>query len=101
MPDSLELPADWKRDTVRSVVDPARPITYGVVQPGQRLDQGVPIIRGQDYSEGAVDDSHLYLVHPNIAAAYTRSMVKGGDILFSIVGYLGQTAIVPAHLAGA
>jgi hypothetical protein len=41
------------------------------------------------------------LIHPNIAAAYGRSTVKGGDILFSIVGYLGQTAIVPDKLNGA
>jgi len=72
-----------------------------VVQPGTRLDQGIPIIRGQDYSGGSVDDSDLYLIHPTIAAAYRRSSVKGGDILFSIVGYLGQTAIVPEHLSGA
>jgi len=95
------LPADWKTDSVRSVVDPTRPITYGVVQPGLRLEDGIPIIRGQDYSRGVVDDLDLYLVHPNIASAYKRSAVKGGDILFSIVGYLGQTAIVPPHLTGA
>ena len=91
----------WLTDTIRSVVDPKRPITYGVVQPGTRLEQGIPLIRGQDYSRGFVDDSGLYLIHPNISAAYTRSTVKGGDILFSIVGYLGQTAIVPENLNGA
>jgi type I restriction enzyme S subunit len=101
MSENTPFASAWREDTVRSIVDPSRPITYGVVQPGTRLDQGVPIIRGQDYSGGSVDDSDLYLIHPTIAASYKRSAVKGGDILFSIVGYLGQTAIVPEHLSGA
>lgn len=101
MSENTPFASAWREDTIRSIVDPSRPITYGVVQPGTRLDQGVPIIRGQDYSGGLVDDSDLYLIHPTIAASYKRSAVKGGDIIFSIVGYLGQTAIVPEHLSGA
>jgi type I restriction enzyme, S subunit len=101
MSENAPLASDWREDSIRSIVDPSRPITYGVVQPGTRLDQGVPIIRGQDYSSGSVDDSDLYLIHPTIADSYKRSKVMGGDILFSIVGYLGQTAIVPEHLSGA
>jgi len=101
MQSTRTLPVNWKRDSIRSIVDPVRPITYGVVQPGERLKQGIPIIRGQDYSRGVVDHSDLYLIHPNIADAYKRSSVEGGDILFSIVGYLGQTAVVPASLRGA
>jgi type I restriction enzyme S subunit len=96
-----ERPVIWPKGNILSIVNPAKPITYGVVQPGKRLDQGIPIIRGQDYSGGVVDDSNLYLIHPQIAAAYKRSTVQSGDLLFSIVGYLGQTAIVPDHLAGA
>ncbi len=101
MQTNSSFPDDWKSDSIRSIVDPARPITYGVVQPGERLKQGIAIIRGQDYSRGIVDDSDLYLIHPHIAEAYARSSLKGGDILFSIVGYLGQTAVVPPTLSGA
>jgi type I restriction enzyme S subunit len=105
MQSSNRLPDTWEKDSVKSVVDPLRPITYGVVQPGERLKHGVPIIRpiirGQDYSHGVVDDSDLYLINPSIAEAYKRSTVEDGDILFSIVGYLGQTAVVPPNLTGA
>jgi type I restriction enzyme S subunit len=83
-------------------VDSGRRVTYGIVQPGPRQERGgVPIIRGQDYSGGQVDDSDLYRVSDEIAAKYRRSSLQGGDILLSIVGYLGLTAMVPDHLTGA
>jgi type I restriction enzyme, S subunit len=41
------------------------------------------------------------MIHPSIARAYRRSVVQGGDLLLSIVGYVGQSAVVPQKLAGA
>lgn len=98
---STDLPSHWRLGVIRDVVDPARPVTYGVVQPGPRQEKGIPIIRGMNYSSGVVDTADLYLVSPNIADAYRRSTVRGGDLLFSIVGYLGLTAQVPEQLTGA
>ncbi len=97
-----EVPSGWRQSTVQEVVDPRRRVTYGIVQPGPRQEHGgIPVIRGQDYSGGEVDDSDLYRVSDEIAAKYRRSTLQGGDILLSIVGYLGLTAMVPDHLTGA
>ena len=95
------LPEAWSRARIRDVVDASRRVTYGIVQPGPRQARGVPIIRGKDYSGGRVNDTDLYLVSPEVASKYGRSIVRGGDILMSIVGYLGLVAVVPEHLAGA
>ena len=97
-----EVPPGWRWSTVQGVVDSNRRVTYGIVQPGPRQEHGgVPIIRGQDYSGGQVDDSDLYRVSDDIAAQYHRSTLQSGDILLSIVGYPGLTAMVPDHLTGA
>lgn len=96
-----DLPSGWRHERLGDLVDKDRRITYGIVQPGPRLSVGVRMIRGKDYSSGKVDDRDLYCVAPEISAPYQRSVVQGGDILLSIVGYLGQVAVVPEHLAGA
>lgn len=96
-----DLPSGWRHERLVDLVDKDRRITYGIVQPGPRLSVGVRMIRGKDYSSGKVDDRDLYCVAPEISAPYRRSVVQGGDILLSIVGYLGQVAVVPEHLAGA
>jgi type I restriction enzyme, S subunit len=96
-----EVPQGWKSAYIEDIVDVTRPVTYGVVQPGERQPIGIPLIRGRDYSSGEVSTDDLYLIHPNIAHAYRRSVVRDGDILLSIVGYVGQCAMVPRSLSGA
>lgn len=84
------------------LVKPNRPITYGIVQPGPDVHpNGIPLIRGKDYSSGRVATEGLYHVLPEIDKPYTRSKVEAGDVLLSIAGYVGQIAIVPDQLTGA
>jgi type I restriction enzyme S subunit len=95
------IPKGWDVVSLKSVVQADRPITYGIVQPGAFHGGGIPMIRGQDYSGGVVDARALFHVHPSVAAGYRRSVVRGGDLLLSIVGYVGLTAVVPGQLGGA
>lgn len=99
----MNTPEGWREATVAELVDPNRRVTYGIVQPGPRQDEGVgiPLIRGQDYSAGTLASEGLYWVLPEVAAAYRRSIVQSGDLLLSIVGYVGIIAEVPPVLTGA
>lgn len=94
--------SDFDESTLASLVYESRPITYGIVQPGPDISpDGIPLIRGKDYSSGKVSTEGLYHVLPAIDLPYSRSKVLGGDLLFSIVGYVGLTAQVPGELTGA
>jgi type I restriction enzyme S subunit len=94
--------SEWSYTTLGDLVRQDRKITYGIVQPGPDISpDGIPLIRGKDYSSGKVSREGLYHVKPEIAATYSRSKVLGGDLLLSIAGYVGQTAIVPLELEGA
>jgi type I restriction enzyme S subunit len=91
-----------KEYSLGELVRANRPITYGIVQPGPDVNpNGVPLIRGKDYSSGKVATEGLYHVLPEIDKPYTRSKVEAGDVLLSIAGYVGQIAIVPEQLSGA
>lgn len=88
--------------SLNELVNINRPITYGIVQPGPDVSpNGVPLIRGKDYSSGKISLDGLYHVLPEIDKPYARSKVMSGDILLSIAGYVGQVAIVPYQLEGA
>lgn len=94
--------SDFVWHQLDELVHPNRPITYGIVQPGPDISpEGVPLIRGKDYSSGKIATSGLYHVLPSVDKPYARSKVLTGDILLSIVGYLGQVAEVQATLEGA
>jgi len=92
----------WKEIAIKKIVLDHRPVTYGIVQPGPDIrPDGIPLIRGRDYSSGKVNTTDLYHVKPEIDLPYKRSKVLANDILFSIAGYVGQVAVVPESLAGA
>ena len=69
-------------------------INYGVVQPGNQFDGGVPLIRVGDLVSGGVDRSSIKCIAPAIEAAYTRSRIVGNEILLSCVGSIGVVAMV-------
>ena len=77
------------------------PISYGVVKPGDDRMGGVPFVRGGDFPNGHINLSGLRTISPSISNTYKRTILKGGEILVSLVGYPGATTIVPQELAGA
>ncbi|MCT7613109.1 restriction endonuclease subunit S [Aliarcobacter butzleri] len=97
-----KLPKGWEEEQLKDIVYKNRAITYGIVQPGGDISPlGIPLIRGKDYSSGKVNLTGLYHVSEEIDRPYSRSKVKENDILLTIVGYVGQTAIVPKELENA
>ncbi len=83
-----------------SLVDAARGISYGIVQPGQHVEDGVPIVRVTDVRNGRIDPGDPLRVATEIAAKYRRTLLRGGELLLTLVGTVGETAVVPPSLAG-
>lgn len=76
-------------------------ISYGVVQPGshQEIDS-VPIIRVNNIKNGSIDTHDLLKVSRGIEEKYKRTRLVGGELLITVVGSIGECAIVPLHLKG-
>ena len=91
------MASEWETVALERLIEPGRGITYGIVQPGARVADGVPIVRVSDVRDGhiAVDDP--LRVSPSIEAAYSRTRLKGGELLLTLVGTVGETA-GPTHL---
>ena len=83
------------------LVQPGRPITYGIVKPGGNVEGGVPVIKVKDYPDGTIDESDLLYASPAIEEKYARSRLNPRDLLFSIRGSVGRMAFVPDSLANA
>ncbi|EPR65652.1 restriction endonuclease subunit S [Cyclobacterium qasimii] len=75
-------------------------ISYGIVQPGQDDRYGVPIIRVNNFKNGMLDTDSVLKVESNIEAKHSKTRLKGGEVLLTLVGSTGQTAIVPEKLKG-
>jgi type I restriction enzyme, S subunit len=65
-------------------------INYGVVQPGPEVEQGIPLIR----VENVVDEEcALKRISPRIEAQYSRSRLRGDEILIACVGSIGAVTL--------
>jgi len=83
------------------LVDPERPITYGILKPGADIPDGVPYVRVVDMVDGGVDHDAVRRTAPEISQQYKRSVLLPGDLLMSIRGHVGRLALTPTELEGA
>ncbi|MDO9021671.1 MAG: restriction endonuclease subunit S [Deltaproteobacteria bacterium] len=95
------IPATWNIVDLRRLVDPSRPITYGIVLPGENVADGVPIVKSGDCTPERLTPERLHRTTRAIEAGYGRSRLRGGDLVISIRGTVGLVALVPPSLEGA
>ena len=98
-----EVPDGWRVLSLKRVVNPVRQITYGIVQAGPHVLDGVPYIRPADMTaeDGIKAPDEIMRTSDDIAANYTRSTIRTGDIVCSIGPSFGKVMITPAWLDGA
>lgn len=95
------VPNGWVIKNLEDIVSKSRKITYGIVVPGPNTPNGNLMIRAQDYSFGWKSVDSIYRVSDEVHKSYKRSQVEEGDVLLTIVGSIGKTAVVPKYLSGA
>jgi len=94
-----ELPNQWTFSPLEDFVKGS--ISYGVVQPGVAVpDGGVPIIRVNNFQGSQINLSDVMRITPEIETKYGRTRLSGGEVLLTLVGSVGQVAVVPKAMAG-
>ena len=83
------------------IIDPLRPISYGILMPGPDQLEGVKYVRVVDMKNGGIELSGIRKTTDAISNSFRRSLLKPGDLLMSIRGHVGRFAVVPPELDGA
>jgi type I restriction enzyme S subunit len=95
------MAGEWSETPLSDLTEPDTPVTYGVVKPGDEDADGVLFIRGGDIADGRILTHQLRTISKEISGQYKRTLLRGGEIVMSLVGNPGQVAIVPESLRGA
>jgi len=98
--DPTTNPKQWRSVALDQLVRKDDTINYGVVQPGDALDVGIPLVRVGDVVDGNFESTALKRIDPTIEAAYKRSRLKGDEILVTCVGSIGVVALVEPFMKG-
>jgi type I restriction enzyme S subunit len=97
-----DVPSHWSVQKLKHFVDDALPITYGIVQAGPHVIDGIPYIRPTDMADeaGVVSSDELMRTSAQIAEGYSRSKVATGNLVVSIGPSFGKAMVAPPALDG-
>lgn len=93
------IPEGWEVKRLENVV--TSPITYGIVQAGVHVNDGVPYIRVSDMTGFELSPQGMLRTAPELAAKFKRSEVRAGEVVCALRGVIGHVMRVPEALDGA
>ncbi|MCG7643658.1 restriction endonuclease subunit S [Alteromonas sp. MmMcT2-2] len=89
------VPSGWNTLALSEITK--EKISYGIVQAGPNVKDGIPYIKSADVG-GEIDVDSLQRTAKEIHHKYRRSSVHPNDIVFSLRGNIARTSIVPTSL---
>ena len=93
--------AKWPMKCLSEIVDPNCPISYGIVQPGEELEEGVPIVRPVDLNSNYyVYKDGLKRTTEAISNSYKRTILRGDELLLCVRGTTGVMGLATDELKG-
>jgi type I restriction enzyme S subunit len=99
--DPIKNPHGFQVRPMIELIDPLRPISYGILMPGPDQVEGVKYVRVVDMKNGGIDLSGIRKTTEAMSNSFRRSLLKPADLLMSIRGHVGRFAVVPPELDGA
>ena len=88
-------------EALEKLVAPSCTLSYGIVQPGDDVPGGLPVVRPVDLGDKTVHADGLKRIDPALARSYSRTTLEGNDLLLCVRGTTGTVAMAEPALAGA
>ena len=96
----LEPKEGWEEKELKDIVDTKCPISYGIVQQGDHVDGGIPVVRPVDLYRKYITSSNLKCTTQSISYSYKRTILRGDEILLGVRGTTGLVGIATEELKG-
>lgn len=96
----LGAESDQTTLTLSDVADPSCSLSYGIVQPGDDIEDGLPCVRPVDLRHEIVGLEGLKRIEPDIATAYQRTRLTGDEVLLCVRGTTGILSLASPELVG-
>lgn len=90
----------WAELPLGGLCDRERVITYGVIKLGIEIPEGVPCLRTSNVRWLRFDTEGIKRIDPALSLEYSRTILKGGEVLVNVRGTLGGVAVATPEMAG-
>jgi len=75
-------------------------ISYGIVQTGTQIENGVPCVRVVDLTKGSIDVNELIRTSEEISKSYRKTILEKDELMIALRGEIGLSGIVTDELVG-
>lgn len=98
----VEMFGDKKYDSVPllDTIKTGAGLSYGIVVPGDDVEDGIPMVRPSDFKDGTLDLSNVYKVAKDIERKYSKTRLIGDEILVQVIGQPGQVMLATEECNG-
>ncbi len=91
---------DWMEKPLADLCDSSRVITYGVIKLGDEVPDGVPCLRTSNVRWLRIETEGMKRIAPALSSEYSRTILKGGEVLVNVRGTLGGVAVATPEMTG-
>ena len=91
--------SEWTEKPLAELCDPNRVITYGVIKLGEDVPDGVPCLRTSNVRWLRIETEGMKRIAPELSSEYSRTILKGGEVLVNVRGTLGGVAVTAPEMA--
>ncbi len=90
----------WTEKPLAELCEPNRLITYGVIKLGDEVLDGTPCLRTSNVRWLHIETEGMKRIAPALSSEYSRTILKGGEVLVNVRGTLGGVAVASREMAG-
>ncbi|MBU1718033.1 MAG: restriction endonuclease subunit S [Bacteroidetes bacterium] len=90
----------WEEKPLEELTDEKCTLSYGIVQPGEEMPNGLPIVRPTDLTKKYISNEGLKKIDPKLAEGYKRTTLIGDELLLCVRGSTGVVSIALKELEG-
>ncbi|MFC6586050.1 restriction endonuclease subunit S [Sulfitobacter pacificus] len=90
----------WLSANLQDTVSENCTLSYGIVQPGDDVEGGLPVVRPTDLGVSLISRTGLKTIAPEKADGYARTRLQGDEILLCVRGTTGVVAKALPELEG-
>ena len=98
--EAMQPKEGWEEKTLKDIVNKDCPISYGIVQQGDHITGGIPVVRPVDLCKKYVHKKGLKCTEKSISNKYKRTILRGIELLLSVRGTTGVISLASAELKG-
>ncbi|MCU8267890.1 restriction endonuclease subunit S [Vibrio vulnificus] len=93
------VPNGWEEKSLKDICK--KTISYGIVQTGENIENGVPCVRVVDLSKNTLNPVEMIKTSDEIHQSYKKTILCEGELMMALRGEIGLVKKVTPELIGA